>query len=117
MGSHAAVAAQYLGQEYVDAFLNEAPNTERERAFRLLVSASHVPSDVTRRHLVEQAATILTVDEVYHATAVISLFNFYNKFVDLNGVDELTAEGYQGSGVRLSTVGYAPPAKPAETTR
>jgi hypothetical protein len=103
-----------LAKEYVDGFLNEAPKTDRERAFRMLVSASHVPAEPTRRHLVEQAATILTVEEVYHATAVISLFNFYNKFVDLNGVDELTAAGYEGSGVRLSTMGYAPPAKPAE---
>jgi len=40
---------------------------------------------------------------------VIALFNVYNKFVDLNGVDELTAEGYAASGVRLSTMGYGPP--------
>jgi len=45
---------------------------------------------------------------------VIALFNFYNKFVDLNGVAELTAEGYQASGVRLSTHGYAPPAERRE---
>jgi hypothetical protein len=100
---------QYLGREYVDRFLNEEPQTERERAFRHLVSASHVSAEVTRRALVETAAQALTVEEVYHANAVISLFNFYNKFVDLNGVNELTAEGYAASGVRLSTMGYGPP--------
>ena len=114
MGSHAAVAAQYLGQEYVERFLNEEPLTDRERAFRQLVSASHVPAEVTRRTLVHEAAQVLTVDEVYQANAVIALFNFYNKFVDLNGVDELSPDGYRASGVRLSTVGYAPPAKPVE---
>ncbi len=92
--------------------MNEEPRTERERAFRHLVSASHIPADDTRRHLVEAAARVLTVDEIYHANTVISLFNFYNKFVDLNGVDELTPDGYRASGVRLSTMGYAPPAKP-----
>jgi hypothetical protein len=51
----------------------------------------------------------LSVEEVYHANAVIALFNFYNKFVDLNGVSELTPEGYEASGVRLSKHGYAPP--------
>jgi hypothetical protein len=40
----------------------------------------------------------------------VSLFQFYNSFVDLNGVDELTREGYEASGRRLSTQGYAPPA-------
>jgi hypothetical protein len=54
----------------------------------------------------------LSPDEIYLATMVIALFNFYNSFVDLHGVDELSAEGYTASGVRLSTVGYAPPARP-----
>ena len=57
------------------------------------------------------AAEELTTDEVYLASMVISLFNFYNTFVDLNGVDEMSAEMYDASGVRLSTVGYAPPAQ------
>src|SRR6185295_5939483 len=95
--------------EYVDRFLNEEPRTDRERAFRHLVNASHSVVEDERRRLVEGAAKTLTAEEVYHATAVIALFNFYNKFVDLNGVDELTAEGYAASGVRLSTMGYGPP--------
>ena len=60
------------------------------------------------------ASEELTTDEVYLASMVISLFNFYNTFVDLNGVDEMSAEMYDASGVRLSTVGYAPPAQPGE---
>jgi hypothetical protein len=68
-----------------------------------------VAADVTRRTLVSAAAAVLTVEEIYHANTVIALFNFYNKFVDLHGVAELTPEGYTASGVRLSTVGYAPP--------
>jgi len=39
---------------------------------------------------------------------VVSLFQFYNSFVDLNGVAELSTEGYEATGVRLSTIGYAP---------
>jgi hypothetical protein len=98
-----------LGKEYVDRFLDEEPRTDRERAFRHLVNASHVSVEETRRTMVEAAAQTLTAAEVYHATAVIALFNFYNKFVDLNGVDELTPEGYAASGVRLSANGYGPP--------
>ena len=56
-----------------------------------------------------RAADVLSPDEVYLASMVIALFNFYNTFVDLTGVDELTAQGYEASGVRLSTAGYAPP--------
>ena len=84
----------------------------REQAFWHLVDASHVHHRDERGSLIETAAQSLTPDEVYGAISVISLFNFYNKFVDLGGVDELTAEGYDASGVRLSTMGYAPPPVP-----
>lgn len=56
---------------------------------------------------------MLTPDEFYHASLVTALFQFYNAFVDVNGVDELTREGYEASGRRLSAHGYAPPAAPA----
>jgi hypothetical protein len=54
-------------------------------------------------------AATLTPDEIYLATMAIALFNFYNAFVDLHGVDVLSVEGYTASGVRLSTAGYTPP--------
>ena len=38
---------------------------------------------------------------------VIALFNFYNKWVDLNGVKLLSPEGYAASGKRLAQHGYA----------
>jgi hypothetical protein len=62
--------------------------------------------------IVEAAAKVLSVEEVYHANAVISLFWFYNKFVDLNGVAELSTEGYDASGVRLFMHGYGAPPPP-----
>lgn len=64
-----------------------------------------------RKQRVDSAARILSADEIYHASSVIALFNFYNTFVDVNGVDELTPEGYEASGVRLREHGYAPPAQ------
>jgi hypothetical protein len=52
---------------------------------------------------------VLTADEIYLGSSVIALFNFYNTWVDLNGVDQLTPDGYTATGVRLSSGGYAPP--------
>lgn len=63
-----------------------------------------------RRSVVQGVAAHLTIEEIYHASTVIALFNFYNTLVDINGVDELSADGYRASGERLSTMGYAPPA-------
>ena len=102
----------YLGRETVERVLARCDLTEREAAFWRLIDASHERDEPARRALVMEAAEILSPDEVYLASMVIALFNFYNTFVDLTGVDELTAQGYEASGVRLSTVGYAPPPAP-----
>jgi hypothetical protein len=86
--------------------------SDREQALWLLIDASHERDEAARRALVMRASATLAPDEVYLASMVIGLFNFYNTFVDLTGVDELTVQGYEASGVRLSTMGYAPPATP-----
>ncbi|HVZ48782.1 MAG TPA: hypothetical protein VG916_08370 [Gemmatimonadaceae bacterium] len=94
----------------MDRVLEGAALTPREAAFRQLVAASHLHVEDERRALVRAAATVLTVEEVYHASSVIALFNFYNKFVDVNGVADLAPDVYERQAVRLATNGYAPPA-------
>lgn len=93
----------------VDRVLARRELTAREAAFWTLVDASHDRTDAGRRRAVT-GITTLSAREIYHANTVIALFTFYNTFVDLNGVAELSAEGYEASGVRLATQGYAPPA-------
>ena len=100
-----------MGGEHVEYFLAGENLTPRESAFHSLVRASRSTDESVRRSIVLAASVHLRTDEVYHATSVISLFNFYNKFVDLNGVSELTAEGYEALGARLSAQGYHPPAR------
>ena len=83
--------------------------SDREEAFWRLVDASHTHDTDARRRLVEAAGTTLGPDGFYNALSVIALFNFYNKFVDVGGVAELTQAGYDASGARLAEHGYAPP--------
>jgi hypothetical protein len=113
-----------LGEDAVNRVLHamdhcdeydETRLTSRERAFLCLIRANSATED-ERSRAVQGVAAVLTVDEIYHANTVIALFNFYNSFVDLNGVDPLTHDGYQASGVRLSTHGYAPPAAAAPSS-
>jgi hypothetical protein len=99
-----------LGQEHADRFLAGEDLSPRESAFHALVRASHSHDEAERRFIVEMATRSLNCDEINHANTVIALFNFYNKFVDLHGVSELTPDGYAASGVRLSTHGYCQPA-------
>jgi hypothetical protein len=81
--------------------------TDRDRAFQTLVDASHEHDAATRERLVTSAVGVLTVDEIYDANMAISLFYFYNKWIDLNGVKPLSPAGYAMSGKRLAQAGYA----------
>ena len=94
----------------MERFLAGKNLTPRESALHSLLRASYSDEGSERRTIVLAATEHLSTEEIYHANSVIALFNFYNKFVDLNGVNELTADGYAASGVRLSAHGYGPPA-------
>jgi hypothetical protein len=56
-------------------------------------------------------------EALYDAITVCSLFQFYNNWIDATGVSDMPAMGYQMSGQRLATQGYAsapaPPRKSA----
>jgi len=47
-----------------------------------------------------------TEEAIYDAITVCALFNFYNKWIDATGVQDMPAEAYEASGVRLATSGY-----------
>jgi hypothetical protein len=47
-------------------------------------------------------------EALYDAVTVCALFNFYNKWIDANGVSDMPAAAYAASGERLATMGYAP---------
>jgi hypothetical protein len=46
-------------------------------------------------------------EALYDAITVCSLFQFYNNWIDATGVGDMPAMGYQMSGQRLATQGYA----------
>ncbi len=51
-------------------------------------------------------------EAIYDAINVCALFNFYNRWIDANGVGDHSAELYARSGERIAATGYAEPAKP-----
>jgi hypothetical protein len=54
-------------------------------------------------------------EALYDAITVCSLFQFYNNWIDATGVSDMPAIGYQMSGQRLATQGYA--SKPAPVSK
>ena len=47
-----------------------------------------------------------TDEALYDAISVVALFQFYNAWIDANGVSDMSAIGYEMSGKRIATQGY-----------
>lgn len=111
-GSHIAVAAELYGERrLVDAVVKDfqsAPikNAEKE-LFCYLEKLTLTPSTATVED-VEHLRDVGWSDEaIYDAVTVCAMFNFYNRWVEGSGVQDMPAEGYEMSAKRLATIGYA----------
>jgi hypothetical protein len=93
--------------------LDNAPISEKDRTLYAFIrkmvsdSTSIGPSDVSRAR---EAGW--TDEALYDAITVCSLFQFYNNWIDATGVGDMPVLGYEMSGHRLATEGYASEPRP-----
>ncbi len=96
--------------------LDSAPISEKDRTLYAFIrkmvadSTSIGPSDVDRA---KQAGW--SDEALYDAITVCSLFQFYNNWIDATGVSDMSEFGYEMSGHRLATEGYAQSGPPQAT--
>lgn len=84
-----------------------APISDAEKALFKFVTKVNATSNQITRDDVEEACRAGWSDEaLYDAITVCSIFNFYNRWIDATGVQDMPALGYQMSGLRLATEGY-----------
>ena len=84
-----------------------APITDAEKAlFAYLQKLNAEPASVRRADLDALRAAGWTDEAIYDAVTVCALFNFYNRWIDGTGVQDLPAEMYALSGKRLAAGGY-----------
>ncbi len=87
-----------------------APISEAERAlFKFVTKVNRESNTITRADIAEVKAAGWAEEAIYDAISVCALFNFYNRWIDATGVQDMPALGYQMSGHRLATEGYARP--------
>ena len=95
----------------MDAVLEDytrAPISEREKtlfAFIVKVNRESMtlgPADIDVLH-----ATGWTDEAIYDAITVCALFNFYNRWIDATGVQEMPEEAHRMGGKRLAQNGYS----------
>jgi alkylhydroperoxidase family enzyme len=88
--------------------LTSAPISEKDRALYAFVKKVNADSVSTNESDVATLNKAGWTDEaIYDAITVCALFNFYNVWIDATGVSDMPAIGYEMSGRRLATEGYA----------
>lgn len=110
-GSHVAVAAKlYDDSSLVDAVVTDyrsAPITEPEKALLAYLEKLTLTPAATSAADVEQLHQAGLSDEaIYDAVTVCAMFNFYNRWVEGSGVQDMSVEGYALSADRLASFGY-----------
>ena len=87
-----------------------APISEAEKAlFKFLEKVNRQSNTIRPADIAEVKAAGWPEEAIYDAISVCALFNFYNRWIDATGVQDMPAFGYQMSGHRLATEGYARP--------
>ncbi len=90
------------------ADLTIAPISEKDRALYAFVKKVNADSVSTSEADIETLHKAGWNDEaIYDAITVCALFNFYNVWIDATGVSDMPVIGYEMSGHRLATEGYA----------
>jgi len=109
--SHAAVAAELLGNEElvwsVLRDLESSPLDEKEKSlFRFVDKVNRNSPAITAADMQPLYAAGWTDETIYFAITVCALFNFYNRWVDAAGVHALSDEAHREGGKRSAVHGY-----------
>jgi len=111
--SHAAVAAEMLGsEELVRSVLNDLEGSqlpEREKALMRFAQKITKNLPEMKEEDVAQLRDLGWNDEaIYYTVLVVSLFNFYNRWITTSGVHPVSEEAHRLHGKRLALSGYEP---------
>jgi len=88
--------------------LDSAPISEKDRTLYAFIRKMVRDSTSIGQEDVNVARKAGWSDEaLYDAITVCSLFQFYNNWIDATGVGDMSALGYEMSGHRLASHGYA----------
>ena len=111
--SHAPVAAELLGSDAVVAGVlanvDTAPILEAEKALlRFAQKATRDLPQMAESDVAGLRAHGWDDEAIYFTISVVALFNFYNRWVTVSGVQPASAETHDLHGRRLARSGYEP---------
>jgi alkylhydroperoxidase family enzyme len=85
-----------------------APISEAEKALlKFVTKVNRTSNQITQADVDEARRAGWSDEALYDTISVCALFNFYNRWVDSAGVQDMSELGYEMSGRRLATEGYS----------
>jgi len=85
-----------------------APLSDAEKAlFNYLDKVNATPASVTCEDVEAAKRAGWSEEALYDAMTVCALFNFYNRWIDASGVQDMLPLGYALTGKRLAEHGYS----------
>lgn len=85
-----------------------APISQAEKAlFAFIEKVNRTSNKITREDIEELEQVGWLEEAIYDAVTVCALFNFYNRWIDSTGVQDMPSSSYELSGKRLREHGYA----------
>ncbi len=111
MKSHAAVAAELLGnEELVWSVLRDLESSalpdKQKVLFRFVSKVNRDSPQITEDDMKPLHEAGWTDEAIYYAITVCALFNFYNRWVDASGVHPLSDEAHRQGAKRSVLQGY-----------
>ena len=98
--------------------LDSAPISDKDRTlYALIRKMVRASTSITHEDLDVARNAGWSDEALYDAITVCSLFQFYNNWIDATGVADMPALGYEMSGHRLATEGYASSERRAKSPR
>jgi alkylhydroperoxidase family enzyme len=84
-----------------------SPLPDRDKALLAFVEKVNRQSNQIRQADVDEVKRAGWSEEaIYDAVTVCALFNFYNRWIDATGVQDMPSSAYELSGKRLRENGY-----------
>ncbi len=81
-----------------------APISDAEKGlFKFIAKVNRTSNQITREDVEEARRAGWSDEALFDAISVCALFNFYNRWCDAAGVQDMPAPGYEMSGRRLAT--------------
>ena len=92
----------------LDDYRSAPIGDEHKALFRFVDRVNRASATIREADVEEVLAAGWSQEAVYDAVTVCALFNFYNRWVDAMGVQDMPAAAYEAAGVRIAAHGYAP---------